>query len=113
MIRVTFTENDNNLSLRLEGHAGYAEIGNDIVCASATILAGTVAQLVMEADHKGDLESAPEIKLEPGDSLISCKPTEETMDKMKNIYSFAKTGYVVLAYNNPQYVELITVGKDI
>ena len=107
MIKVTFTEEGNKLSLRLEGHAGYAEHGKDIVCASASILAFTVAQFVMEAEHKGDLKAPAEVKVEGGDAFISCEPTEEGFSMMQNMYLFAKIGYALLQHNHPQYVRLI------
>ena len=106
MLNVTFTERGEKLSLRLEGHAGYAEIGKDIVCASATILAYTVAQFVKEAEHNGDLASPSEIRLDIGDTFISCEPTEDTWLAIQNIYLFAKTGYALLEHNYPQFVRL-------
>lgn len=40
MIRVTLYENDNHVyRVHLEGHSGYAEHGNDIICAAVSILA--------------------------------------------------------------------------
>ena len=107
MIKVTFTERGRNLSLRLEGHAGYAEIGKDIVCASASILAYTVAQYVMEAEHNGDLVSPAEIKLESGDTVISCEPSNNISLGMQNMFLFAKMGYALLEHNYPQYVRLL------
>lgn len=108
MIVVTLTERGKNLSLRLEGHAGYAEHGKDIVCASASILAYTTAQFVMEAEHSGDLESPAEIRLESGDTIISCEPSEGTWLAIQNVFLFAKMGYALLAHNYPQYVSLHT-----
>jgi uncharacterized protein YsxB (DUF464 family) len=107
MIKVTFTEKGNNFSLRLEGHAEYAEIGKDIVCASASILAYTVAQFVMEAEQSGDLVSPPQIQLESGDTFISCEPSEDILHGMQDMYLFAKMGYVLLEHNYPQYVRLM------
>ena len=107
MINVTFTERGKKLYLRLEGHAGYAEHGNDIVCASASILAYTVAQFVMEAEHNGDLESPAEVKLESGNTIISCEPTEDIERGMADMYQFAKLGFIILEHNYPQYVRLI------
>lgn len=107
LIKVTFTESGKKLSLRVEGHAGYADIGEDTVCASATILAFTVAQFVKSAGEKGDLVASPEIKLERGDAFISCEPTEETAYETHNMYAFAKLGYQLLAHNYPQYVKLM------
>lgn len=107
MIKVTFTETPQKLSLRLEGHAEYAEHGKDIVCASASILAYTVAQYVKEAEHNGDLVSPAQIQMKSGDMFISCEPTKATVFRMYDIYSFAMMGYTLLAHNYPQYVRLM------
>ena len=107
MIKVTFTEEGEKLSLRLEGHAGHAEHGKDIVCASASILAYTVAQYIVEAEHQGDLKAPPTVKLEEGDAFISCEPCENVYTFIHNVYSFAKIGYALLENNYPQYVRLI------
>ncbi len=111
MIKVTFTENPEKLSLRLEGHAGYAEHGKDIVCASASILAYTVAQYVEYEDNQGNLKAPAEIKLESGDSVVSCEPREEKLKWLWDAYQFAKMGFLILANNYPQYVEVID-GED-
>lgn len=108
MIKIAFTDTGKILSLRLLGHAGYAEIGKDIVCASASILAYTVAQFVSEAERQGDLESLPTIKLEAGDIHISCEPCRDNWKLLQNVFLFAKMGYIVLSNNYPQYVEIIT-----
>ena len=107
MIKVTFTEEGEKLSLRLEGHAGYAEIGKDTVCASASILAYTVAQFVRDVDKRGGLKSPSEMKLEPGEAFISCEPDKSHLNTMKNLYLFAKVGYMLLKHNYPQYVDII------
>lgn len=109
MIKVTFTTEGKKLSLRLEGHAGYAEHGKDIVCASASILAYTTAQFVMEAEHNGDLASPSEIRIESGDTIISCEPCEDTWCAVQNMFLFAKMGYALLEQNYPQYVRLNTL----
>ena len=106
MIQVTFTETPEKLSLRLKGHAGYAEHGKDIVCASASSLAYTVAQYVKYEDSEGNLKAPSEIKLESGDSVVSCEPKEETLKWLWDAYQFAKMGFLILAQNYPQYVRL-------
>jgi uncharacterized protein YsxB (DUF464 family) len=107
MIKVTIATEGEKLSLRLEGHAEYAEVGKDIVCASASILAYTVAQFVMEAENKGDLVSPPHIQMDSGNALISCEPCEDTYEAVQNAYLFAKMGYAILEHNYPQYVRLM------
>ena len=106
MLKATFEQEDYKLTLKLEGHAGQADIGHDIVCASASILAYTVAQFVKEAETSGYLKSLAKIELESGDSIISCEPKGEWLKDMQQIYLFAEKGYELLAHNYPQYVEL-------
>jgi len=103
MIKVTFTESPEKISLRVEGHAGYAEHGEDIVCASASILAYTLASIV---DSFDDVESV--IDLTSGDTTIECEcKDEETYRKVANAYHYTQVGYALLAHNYPQYVRLM------
>ena len=111
MVKVSFEQKDNKLTLKVEGHAGQAEIGKDIVCASCSILAYTVAQFVKEANDSGYLKSSPTLKLESGDTYISCEPTEDILFEVQDAYLFAEKGYQLLAHNYPQYVELIPFGQ--
>ena len=110
MLKVYFEKDEMELTLRVMGHAGQANIGNDIVCSACSILAYTVAQLVKNADEVGDLKYPPEIKLDSGDAVISCIPTESTYCTILGIFMFAEVGYKLLAKNFPQYVDLKAFG---
>lgn len=106
MIKVTFTEKGKTLSLRIEGHAGYAETGKDIVCASASILAYTLATII---DTFGLIST---INLKSGDTTIECECFDDPMmDVIRDSFNYAQVGYTLLAQNYPQYVELITDGE--
>ena len=108
MLKVMIATEGNTIGLRVIGHAGYAEIGKDIVCSSASILAYTVAQIVMEAGKRKHLTAPPKIRLDAGDTLVVCEPKRKWLDAMRGAYYFAKIGYELLAHNYPQNVELIT-----
>lgn len=97
MIVATFNEVGKKLSVRVEGHAGYAEHGKDIVCASASILAYTLASFVMNVD--GSV-----VELASADTTIECETDDESII---NAFDYAKRGYELLALNYPQYVKLI------
>lgn len=101
------TTEGEKLSLRLKGHAGYAEVGKDIVCASASMLAYTVAQIVRIKDHYGCLKEPAVERLKSGDTEVTCVPTDESYDSLWDAYDFARVGYHLLAHNYPQYVEFI------
>ena len=114
MIKIEFTTNDEKgrLSLKVKGHAGQATIGQDIVCASASILAYTVAQVVKDIESKGGLKKPPTIKLLKGDACITCHPKEDYIDELAHTYYVASVGYSLLAHNYPQYVDFNSFGKD-
>jgi uncharacterized protein YsxB (DUF464 family) len=114
MITVNLSQDDEKktLSLRLEGHAGQAEVGQDIVCASATILAYTVAQIVKMMEGNKELTRKPTIKLKKGNIEITCRcKTDEGYAEALHTYFVAQIGYSLLAHNYPQYVALNSFGK--
>ena len=103
MINVTFTEEGKKLSLRVEGHAGYAEHSKDIVCASASILAYTLATIVESFD-----EVETNIDLTSGNTTIECQCNDgETYVKVANAFRYTEIGYALLQHNYPQYVRLM------
>jgi uncharacterized protein YsxB (DUF464 family) len=102
MLKVTFTERGGKLALWLEGHAGYAEEGKDIVCASASILAYTLASIVESLDKDAT------ISLEPGDTVIECNClTAYQYTSIKNAFNYTKVGYALLEQSYPQHVSLL------
>ena len=111
MVRISFEQRSNKLNLKIKGHAGQADKGNDIVCASCSIIAYIVAQFVKEAECNGELKSKPTVKIESGDTVISCEPTDNILFEMQNMYLFAEKGYQLLSHSYPQYVELQPFGQ--
>ena len=100
------------LILKLSGHAGAAEAGHDIICASATILAYTVAQEAKNMEKRHQLSKPPFIKMEEGDIEITVHPKNDAAhaDALHTFY-VAEVGYSLLAYNYPQFVELLKVNE--
>ena len=114
MIKVNIRTHDATRYLRLtvEGHAGSADHGHDLVCASASVLAYTVAQLVQTMDHHGDLVGKPCIELNEGDASIifRCK-NDDIYAEARHTFLVAETGYLLLAHNFPNYVKVKSVGQ--
>jgi uncharacterized protein YsxB (DUF464 family) len=115
MLRVTFgtSEDGASLILSIKGHAGQAETGKDLVCASASILAYTVAQIVKDMYNGGKLRKKPTIKLKEGDTNVVCKPKKAFRAEALHSYFVAQVGYNLLAHNFPKCVRLTMFGKDI
>ena len=108
MIKVQFSydRDKRECSLLVEGHAGQAIVGQDIVCASASILAYTIAQIIKGMEHHGDLSETPTLKLESGDATIVCRAKDDYLfAEMMQYFLVVKTGYALLELNYPLYVE--------
>ena len=112
MIRAAFEKEDfEYISLLVEGHAGQAEKGQDIVCSAASILAYTVGQTLTQMHKQGWLKKRPHINLREGKGLITCVPKREYFDECLMVFFVAEVGYSLLRNNYPQYVDVKTFGK--
>ena len=104
MIEVQFKRKPKSLELKVKGHSGSAEVGRDIVCASASTLAYTLAQVCL--DDKDKQLKKPKIRLNEGDAEIVCFPKAECFEEMLYYYRYTQGGYALLEYNFPQYVRV-------
>ena len=108
-----FTNKESgSITLKLTGHAGQAKKGEDIVCASSSILAYTVAQALQFMYEQGDLQKKPHLKLEEGDTIIVAKPKADSYAEALHTFFVAQVGYHLLAHNYPQYVTLTSFGDS-
>ena len=108
MITVRFYQKPSNGSIHMtmKGHANAAPKGEDLVCASATMLAYTVAQAVKFLDEQGMLKKKPKISLKEGSATIIATPTEDGYAPVLHTFWVAQCGIHVLQHNYPQNVQL-------
>jgi uncharacterized protein YsxB (DUF464 family) len=113
MIKVQFEHRKdiNTIVMKVEGHAGQATKGNDVICSAASILVYTVAQYLNFIYKRGGLQKKPRILLNDGDALIVAKPKSEFEGEVLNTFFVAEVGYSLLAHNYPQYVKLKMFGE--
>lgn len=111
MLKVTFARRGDRISLTLDGHAGQADIGHDIVCSSCSILAYTVAQIVKCEEKNKSFKSKPVIVLEKGKAVISCEPKKAMYNEILHSFYVAEVGFTLLAHNYPHFVDLTMFGK--
>ena len=110
--KFTMDESKRQVSLHVKGHAMNALKGNDLICASASILAYTVAQNVQIAQERGMLKYSPTIKSKSGDFIITCRAIDDdAYSELLHTYLVVQTGYQVLAHNYPQYAAVETFGE--
>ena len=97
MITLTDHDDGNRLQLTVEGHAGYAEPGKDIICAAASTL-------VMS------LRDAMEHSNVPYDEVIGDGYAQVTCEDKtaKPWFYMAMRGFLTLAGMYPEYYTVIT-----
>lgn len=112
MIEVEIREtNKGSFTLSLKGHAGAADIGQDIICASATTLAYTAAQYIKDMSKMDKLNSKPTLILKKGNAKVTCTPKDDYYDECRQAYLVIATGFNLLAENYPEYVTLKMFGR--
>ena len=101
MIRVVYHRNYNRLTVT--GHAGSAEPGHDLVCASASILAYTLAANVANMADSGQVRQ-PIIQISEGYTEISCNPRHNLKATVTLVFDSVCVGFQMLAHDHPEYI---------
>lgn len=101
MIQVTYYRKYNRVTIT--GHANSAEPGHDLVCASASILAYTLAANVANMADAGQVRQ-PIIKMGEGDTEISCNPRHNLKSTITLVFDTICTGFAMLAHDHPEYI---------
>lgn len=101
MIQVIYYRKFNRLTIT--GHANSAEPGHDLVCASTSILAYTLAANVANMADAGQVRQ-PIIKLGEGDTEISCNPRHNLKSTVTLVFDTICTGFALLAHDYPEYI---------
>ena len=113
MIKASFKRDEESkaIIMTVKGHAGQDNTGHDLVCASASILAYTVAQTIKYIQSQGGLRKRPRIELKDGDALIICKPKDDYFAEALHTFFVAEVGFSLLEKNYPKYVDLNMFGE--
>ena len=101
MIQVVYHRKYNRLTIT--GHAQSAEPGHDLVCASASILAYTLAANVANMADNGQVRE-PIIKMDAGDTQISCNPRHNLKASVMLVFDTVCAGFQLLAQDYPAYI---------
>lgn len=88
----------------VEGHAGYAPDGDDILCASISILTYTYAQVVQ--NYEQDMIDKSTIILDKGNAHIFCYPSRKARRDIKAALDTITVGFKLLEFNFPEFVSL-------
>lgn len=101
MIKIIYVADPEGgkLTMRAEGHAGYAPAGQDIICAAVSCLMQTLAYSAAEDEHTSSCiyqgEEGPVLNVEAGDSVL-----------MRDKFELVADGLDLLAEQYPENVNL-------
>ena len=106
MIRASFSfdREEGWIALRVQGHAGFAQLGQDPVCAGASVLAFTAAQCLKDMESQGKLRKKLHLVARSGRMLLVAKPRDERFDEALHVLYMAETGMRLLAESWPEHV---------
>ena len=99
MIKIIYVADPEGgkLTMRAEGHAGYAPAGQDIVCAAVSCLMQTLAYSAVEDEHTSSCiyqgKEGPVLNVEAGDSVL-----------MRDKFELVADGLDLLAEQYPENV---------
>lgn len=98
--------NGKSILMDVKGHASFAEMGKDPVCAGASILAMTLTQCVKDMEAAQKLKKKANIKIRSGRVATVCTPKQEHFNEAMHLYYVAQRGMQLLAESYPDNVEL-------
>ena len=101
MIQAIYYRSYNRLTVT--GHANSAEPGHDLVCASASMLAYTLAANVASMADNEQVRQ-PIIKNNEGDTEISCNPRHNLKNTVTLVFDSICLGFELLAHDYPEYI---------
>jgi len=92
------------IAMTVRGHAGFAELGKDPVCAGASTLAMTVAQCIQSMGESGKLQKKPNIVIRGGRVSVTAKPKKEHFAEALHSFYVGEIGMQLLAESYPDHV---------
>ena len=108
MVYATFhhLKDRNAYVASVDGHAGFAEMGKDVVCAGASMFAMGLAQCVLQMHAEGKLEKKPTVTVHKGEVSVVGKPRPEHEDELRHYFHMAQVGLRLLQESYPNHVSL-------
>lgn len=93
-------------ALTLQGHAGSAPYGQDLVCAAVSALVYALAQRITDLEKQGALEQPPEICLASGNARISAVAKEKDREKVHEDFRLIYSGLKLLQAHYPEGIQM-------
>lgn len=108
MVNITYHRDISRVTI--VGHANSGEVGKDIVCASVSMLAQTLAAFV-ENMKEAKQTRYPTINIKEGDAIIDARPQSRHKDAVKLVFDVICGGFEMLSQQYPDNVSYVIRGK--
>ena len=106
MINIFYDE--KNYTLTIDGHAGYAKKGQDIVCAGVSTLAYTLSSYLQKMNKEQRLIYFY-ATLNDGRATIECLPKDNFIDEVSLVYDVVMNGLESIMRSYPDNVSIKNV----
>jgi len=107
MIHVIYHRKYNRVTVN--GHAGSGPQGHDLVCASVSALALTLAGNVYHMEAQDAVRNVVAV-LDEGNAEIQCTPYRRYRDSVEQIYRAICVGFELLATKYPEFIKYDVLG---
>lgn len=101
MIRVVYHRIYHRITV--DGHAESGEFGRDLICASCSILARTLAENVQGLEQAGVVRNMA-AELQSGKAEILCTPVSRFRSTVTMIFDSICAGFALLARDFPDFI---------
>ena len=108
MVKAEFKKDpvSGSLIMTMRGHARSGDAGKDLICASCSTLAFTLAHLTQFMHAQGKLQKEPRVLLRPGRAEIVARTKEEFRAEALFAFFYTQAGLYLLEENFPENVQV-------
>lgn len=105
MIRAKLCREGRGFTLELEGHAVYAEPGQDLICAAVSTLAFALESYLDRLDKDSLLIEREKTVLEKGRAKMGALPEAQSADRLHGALELAECFLLLLEENYPENIK--------
>lgn len=107
---ITVTYRPTKHELKIKGHAGFAEHGNDVICAAVSMVFYNLCQMLLEYDKKAFVGKV-DMQNISGSACVKVTPASGYESWIDHDFLYALTGFRMLMAQFPDYVNLKVMKK--
>ena len=88
--------------ITVEGHAGYAPHGQDIVCSAVSTLFCAMAGGL--SAHEELFEASPHVLTKAGWAVLECVPKSKKLKEINLVWDIFESAFITISMQYPEHV---------